>query len=388
MTRTVLGADEDGLARVSAAAATVTTPFHLYDTGVFAARAALLRDTLPGALLYSAKANPHPALLATAAAAGCDLELASEGELDALASAGVAAGRAILVGPAKTDALLATAVERGVGTVVVESLGELRRLITVADRSATGPTSVLLRLGLDGARGSLRMSGHQFGMEHAEVLACLELLATTAAVSFAGYHGYLASQLLRAADIEHNSRLVSSAAATLAGLGFPGARLDLGGGFGIGYTPGDPDLDLAEVAAGLGRVRRSVRAGTTLMFESGRFLAGPSGVLVCAVVDVKTTGGRRFVLLDGGINTSGLFGGGNGIRGLRHSVVRDGAVLSGGPPSHLCGPLCTPMDRLATSVPCAADVGDLVVWWNTGAYGFSAAPVNFLSFPPAVEVVV
>jgi diaminopimelate decarboxylase len=125
-----------------------------------------------------------------------------------------------------------------------------------------------------------------------------------------------------------------------------------------------------------------------LLFESGRFLAGPAGALVTRVVDVKTIGGRRFVLLDGGINTSGLFGGGNGVRGLSHSVIRDGAVRTGGSASNICGPLCTPMDRLATSVACPAKVGDLVVWWNMGAYGFTAAPVNFLSFPAAAEVLV
>jgi diaminopimelate decarboxylase len=80
--------------------------------------------------------------------------------------------------------------------------------------------------------------------------------------------------------------------------------------------------------------------------------------------------------------------GANAVRGLAHSVIRDGRIVAGGAASNLCGPLCTPMDRLATSVPCAAEVGDLVVWWNHGAYGYTAAPLAFLSFPPPAEILV
>jgi diaminopimelate decarboxylase len=179
---------------------------------------------------------------------------------------------------------------------------------------------------------------------------------------------------------------VLAAAAELADLGFPGVHLDLGGGFGVGYTDGDGDLDLTALADQLSEVRRATPPEATLLFESGRFLAGPSGALVCQVVDVKTIGDRRFVLLDGGMNASGLFGGGNGVRGLRHSVIRDGAPVTGGPIANICGPLCTPMDRLATGVACAAEIGDLVVWWTMGAYGLTAAPVNFLSFQPPGEL--
>jgi diaminopimelate decarboxylase len=390
MSRPALGPDATGMAEVARAARDAETPFYLYDAEVFGHRADMLRAALvDGELYYSAKANPHPRLLAAAAAHGCGLELASQGELNAMAAAGVDPARSILVGPAKSDRLLAAAIAAGVATVVVESERELRRLLGLVasvPRAGGVVPRVMLRLSLTGARGSLRMSGHQFGMERSEVLACHALLAGTSAVTFVGYHGYLASQLLDTADIAHNARLVLAAAAELAGLGFPGAHLDLGGGFGVGYTPGDSDLDLSTLASQLGEVRRATPPEVTLLFESGRFLAGPSGALVCRVVDVKTIGDRRFVLLDGGINTSGLFGGGNGVRGLRHSVIRDGALVAGGPASNICGPLCTPMDRLATGVTCAAEIGDLVVWWTMGAYGLTAAPVNFLSFPPPSEL--
>ena len=373
--------DAPGRDLVAAVAACTPTPFYVYDRSVFTARIELLRSVLPdGArLLYSAKANPRPDLLAAAAAAGCGLEVASSGELAALAAAGADPSEAVLVGPAKTDALLAEAVRIGVGTIVVEGERELRRLEGIAVR----PLDVLLRLSLTGARGSLRMSGHQFGMGRDEVLACRKLLAESSTLTMAGYHGYLASQLLRADDVVHNWALVTDAVSEL---GAWPRQIDYGGGFGIPMLRADEPLDLDRLAQLLTEALPT--DGPEMLFESGRFLVGPAGALVCGVVDTKVIDGRRFVLLDGGMNASGLFGGANAQRGLAFTVMRDGTVLDGGDRSTLCGPLCTPMDLLAAGVPCAAEPGDLVVWWQMGAYGLTAAPVGFLSFPAPVEVVI
>jgi diaminopimelate decarboxylase len=149
----------------------------------------------------------------------------------------------------------------------------------------------------------------------------------------------------------------------------------------------DEALDLPLLSTRLVDVVGKWGRDALLAFESGRFLAGPAGALVCRVVEVKFVDGRRFVLLDGGTNVCGLFSGTGSMKGFRLTTLRDGEVVEGGEPSHLCGPLCTPMDRLASSVPSAAAPGDIVIWWNTGAYGRTAAPTGFLSFDPPREIV-
>ena len=392
MTGSVLGPDAHGVALVGALAETHQTPFYVYDTAIYGARAQALRAALPAGshLLYSVKANPHGCLLTTAFAAGCGLEIASPGELDRLTEVGLNPARALLVGPAKSDTLLESALMAGVGTLVVESLRELHRLQAVAARVGCRDVAVALRLSLEGAKGSLRMSGHQFGMERAEALECHSALAASKRLRFAGYHGYLASQLLDAADIAHNTELVLREVEALTSeVGVRPQVIDVGGGFGIPYTSSQSPLSLVDLAARLGRLaERAERDSFQLVFESGRFLAGPAGALVCRVIDTKVIASRRYVLLDGGMNSSGIFGGSNSMRSLSHHVLRDGQLVHGGPASNLCGPLCTPMDRLATSVPCSAEVGDLVVWWNMGAYGLTAAPTAFLSFPRLHEVFV
>lgn len=370
------------------------TPFYVLDLSVFRARIAELRSALPpgSRLLYSAKANPAPELLAAAAGEGCGVEVASGGELRATLAAGVPAADILVVGPAKADTLLAAAVEAGVGVVVVESLAETARLAQVARAVADriDEVRVAIRLNVPGARGHLRMSGHQFGTDLDESLRCVDRLRRECPLRFVGYHAYLASQLLDAGEVVHNATIAVERAVELtARTGDPPELMDLGGGFGIPYGTEDPELDLVEVAAGLQAVANGYpELGSSWTFESGRFLAGPAGALVCRVTEVKEVDGTRFVLLDGGTNTSGIFGVAESMRRPRLTVLRDGAVVEGDRLAHLCGPLCTPMDRLASSVPTGAEAGDLVVWWNRGAYGPTAAPTAFLSFDPPAQLVV
>lgn len=387
MSAAELGDAPQALAHAAALAGELDTPFFAYDLEAVRARIALLRGALPpgSTLLYAAKANPHEAVLQTAASNGCGVELASCGELARAIGAGVDPTTALLVGPAKSDRLLDAALRAGVDAVAIESTDEIARLDAAARRAGVRDVDVLVRLSLDGARGALRMAGHQFGVGLPDVPACGKAIAASRRLRFAGFHGFLASQLLDVADIVHNTRLVLETAAALAAELDGPPVLDVGGGFGLPYTSGDEPLDLRRLRAGLAHARAQAPDGAELVFESGRFLAGPPGVLVTRVVEVKTIAGRRFVLLDGGTNASGLFGGANAIRPLRHTVVRDGEPVLGGAPAHICGPLCTPMDRLATNVPCDARRGDLVVWWNMGAYGLTAAPTGFLSFPPPAE---
>lgn len=380
----------DLLARVAAAARATATPFYFYDLSVMTDRGRLLQRALPTGshLLYSAKANPHPRVLRCALDAGCGLELASLGELDRALEAGADGSCVLLVGPAKSDAFLQRALSEGVTRVAVESAGEASRLESAAQSLDVRQVDVLIRLSLAGARGSLRMSQRQFGMGIAEAARCRELIDACDRLSFAGWHGYLASQLLDAADVAHNAQVVLEAAEALDAADPATSHVvDVGGGFGIPYLTSDEPLDIEDLREGLAAVA-AAHPQWRLEFESGRFLAGPMGMLATRVVDVKTVDGKPFVLVDGGTNASGVFGGPNAVRPLRHTTLHDGVAVidRSADPADICGPLCTPMDRLASRVPCAADIGDLVVWDNMGAYGLSAAPTGFLSFDPPPEL--
>jgi diaminopimelate decarboxylase len=170
--------------------------------------------------------------------------------------------------------------------------------------------------------------------------------------------------------------------------------LNIGGGFGIPYFPGDAPLDLAPIGANLrSLLERAARAlpGATIVTELGRYLVGEAGIYVCRVIDRKVSRGQTFLVTDGGLHhhlaASGNFGQvlrknytvliGNKVRGEEQEVAS------------VVGPLCTPLDLLADRVELAkADEGDLVVVLQSGAYGITASPLGFLSHPPPREVLV
>ncbi len=125
--------------------------------------------------------------------------------------------------------------------------------------------------------------------------------------------------------------------------------------------------------------------------ELGRYIVGECGVYVTKVLDRKTSRGRTFLVVDGGLHhqlaASGNFG--QVIR--RNYPVAVGNRLSGDADDEVTvvGCLCTPLDLLAENVTLPrADVGDLIVVFQAGAYGLTASPTAFLGHPEPVEVLV
>jgi diaminopimelate decarboxylase len=242
----------------------------------------------------------------------------------------------------------------------------------------------------------MKMGGgpKQFGIDAELVPALLERLPALG-LSFEGFHLFAGSQNLSAEAIcdaqlksyELAVRLARSAPA-------PVLALNLGGAFGIPYFPGEAHLTLEPIGANLaGLVERARKdlPGARIVIELGRYIVGEAGLYVCRVVDRKVSRGQVFLVTDGGLHqhlaASGNFGQvlrknypvcvGNRVTG----AVRERASV--------VGPLCTPLDLLADQVELAvAQPGDLIVVYQSGAYGATASPQRFLSHPEVVEVLV
>jgi len=371
-------------------AAEFGTPVFVYDFELLTAAAEELSGYLPDGsrILYSVKANPSLAILRHLANLGMGFEVASIGELRTLERAGINPGSAIFVGPGKRPAEVTEAVERDLGWMVIDSPLEYARA-TAAAPVATHWPSLALRLnpGLSGnQRGMLHMAGSTpFGMTEPEAVDLLR--AATRPIE--GFQGYLGTQLLDTDTILANTALLIDVASRLQKQ--TGARfrfVDLGGGFGIAQYDRDTGLDGPRLRAGLQRLVDEYRRGhpwtEVIAFESGRFLAARSGVLLCTVIDCKERDGELFVVLDGGMNA---VGGRDGYAGARPMPLR---LLSGGDQSVLatfCGPLCTPMDRLAARVLTPRPrPGQIVAFFLAGAYAYSASPGLFLSHGYCAEV--
>ena len=375
------------------------TPFYVVDRALLRTRVAGLRAALPAAvkLHYAMKANPMPALVQFMAGLVDGIDVASAGELQVALDAGADPAEVSFAGPGKRDAELRQAVAAGV-LVNVESLRELPVLAAAAQDLGL-PARVALRVNPDfELKGSgMKMGGgpKQFGLDVELIPQALREVAALApmGLAFEGFHLYAGSQNLKAESICEAQRKSYELALRLAGHAPAPVRfLNLGGGFGIPYFPGEQRLDLAPIGANLAALAERARAElpqAALVIELGRYLVAEAGLYVCRVVDRKVSAGHVFLVCDGGLHhalaASGNFG----------QVVRKNYPVTVVPRrptgrtelASAVGPLCTPLDLLADRMTLpVAEPGDLVVVFQSGAYGPSASPQGFLSHPRCAEV--
>lgn len=374
------------------------TPFFAYDRALLSQRVSQLRQALPAGikLHYAMKANPMPAVVAWMAGLVDGIDVASAGELQVALDAGADPAEISFAGPGKRDIELRQAVAGGV-LVNVESMRELP-VLARASQELGLPARVALRVNPDfELKGSgMKMGGgpKQFGVDVEVVPQALAQMRQLG-LAFEGFHLFAGSQNLKAESIceaQQKSYALALRLATEAGVEIQ--FLNLGGGFGIPYFPGERPLDLAPVGANLADIQQRARRempAAELVIELGRYMVGEAGIYVTRVVDRKVSRGHVYLVTDGGLNhhlsASGNFGQvvrknypvtiGNRVDAAAHEVVS------------VVGPLCTPLDLLADRMDLpAADVGDLVVVYQSGAYGASASPQAFLGHPRCAEVLV
>lgn len=378
-------------------AAAYGTPLYLYDLNVVRQKILRFRRAFPDDvnLYYAVKANPNPQLLTHIRPLVDGFDVASAGELEAVLAAGADPETVSFAGPGKRRDELLRAIVAGIGSINVESERELE-LVAELGGSGQRPARVSLRINPDyEVHGSgMKMGGgaKPFGIDAEvapKVLKKLERLP----VEFQGFHIYAGSQNLHAEvlaeSIERSLELMARLAEHVS---VPVKSLNLGGGFGIPYYDGERELDLELLGRRVGDVLAAFRGrfpGARFIIELGRYLVGECGIYLAQVLYRKVSRGKTFLVLDGGMNhhlaASGNFG----------QILRKNFPLVAperlGARSHekvdVVGPLCTPLDLLGAGVSLPElGEGDLVGILCSGAYGYSASPVNFLSHPLPTEV--
>ncbi len=372
------------------------TPAYVYARALIDQRIRELRAALPAGvhLHYAMKANPMPAVVQHIAPQVDGLDVASAGELRVALAAGGDPARISFAGPGKGNDELEAAVAAGV-IVNVESENELRRLIQAGERRGIRPrVAVRVNPDFELKTSGMKMSGgpKQFGID-AELVPDLLVRMQAMALDFWGFHVFSGSQNLRAdAIIEAQAKSVALVSGLSRFAPRPPRLVNIGGGFGIPYFPGEQPLDIGPIGAHLDALVQTAGRdlpGATLVIELGRYLVGEAGIYVARIVDRKVSRGRVFLVTDGGLHQH-LAASGNFGQVLRKNYpVLIGNRVAGGPRERVTvvGPLCTPLDLLADNMEMArADIGDLVVVFQSGAYGLSASPVSFLSHPPPAEL--
>ena len=374
------------------------TPFYAYDRELLRGRVAELRAALPASvkLHYAMKANPMPAVVGLMARLVDGIDVASGGELRVALDAGADAREISFAGPGKRESELRQAVASRV-LVNVESMREVFLLGAISNELGL-PARVAVRVNPDfELKGSgMKMGGgpKQFGVDVEDMPALLKEVAG-AGLGFEGFHLFAGSQNLHAESI-CEAQLKSYQLALRLADSAPGPLrfLNLGGGFGIPYFPGEKRLDLRLIGDNLAALVERARTDmpeVSFVIELGRYLVGEAGVYVTRIVDRKVSRGQVFLVTDGGLNhhlsASGNFG--QVIRKNYPLTIGNRAEAVERERASVVGPLCTPLDLLGDRMELpVAQVGDLVVVYQSGAYGASASPQGFLGHPQCVEVLV
>lgn len=376
----------------------VGLPFYAYDRAVINQRIQALQTVLPKQirLHYAVKANPMPELVQHVAQQIDGLDIASQGELALALQTTIDPQHISFTGPGKDESELQAAITAGI-TLNIESETEMRRIADLAEKCGVRPR-ITLRVNPDFELKSsgMRMGGgaSQFGTDAEQIPDLLKKL-TNLDLGFIGFHIFAGSQNLRAeAIIEAQNATLKLATRLAEHAPSPVKLLNMGGGFGIPYFPGDTPLEIAAIAQNLEDLCTQAAQElpeAELVLELGRYLVGEAGVYVCQVIDKKVSRGQTFLVTNGGMHhhlaATGNFGQvirknypvviGNKILGKEKEVV------------NIVGRLCTPLDLLAYKIELpVAEIGDWVVILKSGAYGRSASPSGFLGHANAQEMLV
>lgn len=376
------------------------TPLFLYDRAVLDMKYNALRAALPQrfSIYYSIKANPSQAVVKHFLSRGCGLEIASAGEFQRALDAGCAPDRILFAGPGKSEAELELVLSRGIGEIHMESLIEAKRIAAICRRlGSRAHVAIRINPASEAEGGAMRMGGRPapFGMDEEILDQALETILAEPQLDVCGIHLFTGTQILDASILIGQYRHGLGLARRVAKrLGRPLRTLDFGGGLGIPYFPHEQELNVDSLRDGLATLCAELEHDanfeeTQFLVEPGRFLAAEAGIYVTRISDIKVSRGKKFLIVDGGMNHH-LAASGN----LGQTIKRNYPIVLvnrlSAPAEEvvdIVGPLCTPLDTLARGIMLPrAEIGDLVGIFQSGAYGRSASPLGFLSHPPPAEI--
>ncbi len=389
---------EDGHLRVGGIdlldlAAEFGTPLFVYDEDHLRRACREAVGAWGDGVAYATKAFLCRAMARLAHEEGMHLDVASGGELHVALTAGVPAARLVLHGNNKSTDELATALEAGVGRIVVDSFDEIARLGGLLESSppASERPKILARVtpGVEAHTHEFVRTGQEdskFGFSvssgaAAQAVAALELMP---AVELVGAHAHIGSQVFEASSFERAAEVLG---AFFAPLGLP--ELVVGGGLGVAYVNGETapsQADWAEATRGA-CAKAGVDPATRISAEPGRSIVAAAAVTLYTVGTVKHLPGiRTYVSVDGGMSDNPrpvLYG-----SGYEAFLPRS----PGAPrirPVRVVGKHCESGDLVVPDafVPDDLEVGDVLATPVTGAYGYAMAS-NYNKVPrPAVVFV-
>ena len=370
--------------------------FYAYDKSVVKAQIDLFHKHIPDPikLHYAIKSNPYLPIINAMRPWVEGFDVASQKEMLLALQSGMPSRDISFAGPSKQLAEIRAAIVSGV-TLHIESEREFERAVSIGlELNIKAIIAFRVNPAFELKASGMKMGGgpKQFGIDEERLFEILPGLDYSQ-VEFRGFHIYWGSQNLKQeAIIDAHNNTFALAQKLVDMTPAPTQTVNLGGGLGIPYFPGEKRLDLAPIGENLIQLLKQypLLAELELIFELGRFLVAEAGIYASRITDIKTSRGHTYLMTNGGLHhhlsNSGNFG--QVIR--KNYPVAIGNKMGVAPASikvTAVGPLCTPLDTLADKMPLPeAELGDWLVVFQSGAYGPTASPQDFLGHPHVSEI--
>jgi diaminopimelate decarboxylase len=348
------------------------TPLYVYSGKTIDRHCLALKQALsevPSMPCFAVKANGNLSILKRIFSHGFGADVVSVGEMERALLAGAPPGHIVFSGVGKTDEEIRRALNVGILSFNVESLGELQRIsVLAAEKKVKAPVSLRINPNIDAKTHPHIATGlysTKFGIAESEMAEVLSVLKNHSSLDLVGLACHIGSQIVEANPFAEAARRMAGLAKTLVHEGFNLKYLDLGGGLGIKYQDETPPSLTTYAALIAEEIKDS---GLKLLIEPGRVIVGNAGVLLTRVIGIKRTPKKTFVLVDAGMNDL--------IRPSLYDAYHDivPVVASSQPKTmtDVVGPICETGDFLGLEreLP-LPKTDDLLFVKSAGAYGMS-----------------
>ena len=368
------------------------TPLFVYDERHLQERCAQAVDAFPGGVAYGSKAFSCIAMVRLAARAGMHIDVSTAGEMATAVRAGVAADRLVFHGNNKSEREIATAIELGNVTFVIDSFDEIDRIEAYAAHNAmVQPVRCFVRVtpGIEAHTHEYVMTGQDdtkfgFGMKAGDAQAAADRLRTSPSFDLVGAHAHIGSQIFEMVGFEKVIEILTPFVQKNAL-----SEMVIGGGLGLPYVTGEAQPTFAEWGATVQRAAANagLSGDVKISAEPGRSIAAGAGITLYTVGTIKELSGiRTYLAVDGGMSDNPrpvLYGSGYEAFLPRIPEAERPRTVT------IMGKHCETGDLLVkdAAVPAEVQVGDIIATPVTGAYGYSMAS-NYNRVPrPAVVFV-
>jgi len=374
------------------------TPLYFYDFDKIERQFNCLTRFLPEhfRVHYTLKANSNLSICHHLAQMGASADISSIGELVAAIKAGFSPQQIVFTSPGKTNRELSFALKQGIRLIVVESINEARRLSCLAAEHGINQ-DILVRINplyrtsnsCEISQGSsctlntestppiqlICQSASKFGIDEQIVSEAIGEMVSLPNINFKGIHIFTESNVLNYQQLVASCQNTIRIANRLRDQGYPISIVDFGGGMGVPYNAIDAEFDVEEFGKKMRSISETNPYQYDYIFEFGRYLVCESGSYVAEILDIKESQGQKFFILDGGIHQL-----------LRISMKKASKFMDvlgkdkfNTETVTLAGKLPTPLDIMVedVEVPQDVEIGDCIVIYNCGAYGFNHSVTNF-----------